>query len=95
MVTQTVTTNTMLDASTELAIVPIDSLLGPITVTMSDEALEGAVVWVKCIGNAGDTNVTVDAAILEEDTGLETLNSAGASRLLYYDGIGWSFLTYM
>src|SRR5690348_11135568 len=95
MVTQLVTTSVTLDAETELAIVPIGALMGPITITMTDEPTTGQQVWVKCVGNAGDINVTVAAATLEADTGLETLNSAGASRLLYYDGVGWLFLTYM
>lgn len=97
MVTQTVTASTTLDSATELALIPIAELTEQITVSLA-EGIEGQTVWLKAIGNAGDMNVDVGVSgtdTLEADTGLETMNSAGASRLMYFTAGVWIFLTYM
>lgn len=97
MITQIVTTSETLNSETELAIIPIASLIEPIDVYLP-EGIEGQTVWLKCIGNAGNMNVfvgTCEDDELEADTGLDTLNSAGASRLMYFTAGKWIFLTYM
>lgn len=97
MITQIVTTSETLNSDTELAIIPIASLVEPIDVYLP-EGTESQTMWIKCVGHAGDMNVTIGTSEddeLETDTGLDTLNSAGASRLMYFTGGQWIFLTYM
>lgn len=97
MVEQILTGSAELDSAIELAIVPIDIIGAQVTVTLA-AGVEGQQVWVKVLGDAGANNVFIAVQspdVLEADTGLETLNSHGASRLLYFRDGCWTFLTYM